>query len=74
MTVSMSDPRYTEYKAEPTPNEYKGFSIKGGLKYRSNSGTVKVTFTNGDRDITAGAHDKEEAYKEIFDKIDEITS
>lgn len=74
MTISMPDPRWAEYKAEPTPNDYKGFSIKGGLKYHDTTGTVKITFTDGEHDVTAGAHNKEEAYKEVFDKIDEITT
>ena len=65
------DQRFLEYNNTDT---YKGFRKIRDKNYKLLLKSTHLTFSNGQRQIFASGHFKEEALKKIFDKIDEFHS
>lgn len=65
------DQRFQEFYIT---DNYKGFQKIRSRTYKLLFRSTHLTFSNGQRQVFASGHFKEEALKKIFDKIDEFHS
>lgn len=64
-----NDHRLREYY---TTGKYKGFQKMRDSSYKVFFSSIHLTFSNGEKEIFARGLFKEEALKNIFDKIDDF--
>lgn len=69
--MTNKDQRFVEYDITHT---YKGFQKIRDKTYKVLLMSTHLTFSNGQREVFASGHFKEEALKNIFDKIDDFHS
>lgn len=65
--ISLSDPRWFEYCIEDL---YKGFSLKDTIKTHIELKISTLTFTNGEKEFVGRGNSIEEAFIDVFNKID----
>jgi hypothetical protein len=67
--MSDKDQRFQEYY---NTGKYRGFQKLRDRNFKLFFSSTHLTFSNGQREIFARGHFKEEALKNVFDKIDDF--